>query len=200
MPEIVICRDCELRQKLPGGVEGRVLRCVRCGAALKWLQFSSPDTLLAWAAAALIMWITANLMPFLTLEYKGGSTTAFLASGSRVLWSEHFYLLSVLVLFTSIIAPLLHIGLIGGVLLALRVGFRGPYMAATIRVIETLGRWAMPGIYMIGVGVASIKVGQMANLQPGPGLFALIAMVLIWTSMTTSLNSDKLFAFLEEQP
>ncbi|MFP6639217.1 MAG: paraquat-inducible protein A [Myxococcota bacterium] len=160
---------------------------------------ASQDALLAGAVAALIMWFTANLTPFLTLQYKGGSTTAFLATGSQVLWSDDFFLLSVLVVLTSIIAPLLHISLIGGVLVVLRVGFRGPYVAAMIRLTALLRRWAMPGIYMIGVLVASVKIGQMANLQVGPGFYALIAMVLVWTSITASLDSDTLFAFLEEQ-
>ena len=199
MPEITICRDCELRQRLPQRAEGRVVRCVRCGAILKRLQFPSQDALLAGAAAALIMWVAANLTPFLTLEYKGGSTTAFLATGSQVLWSDDFFLLSVLVVLTSIIAPLAHISLIGGVLPALRVGFRGPHVAAMIRFTAQLQSWAMPGIYMIGVLVASVKIGQMANLEAGPGLYALIAMVLVWTSITASLDSDTLFAFLEEQ-
>lgn len=199
MPEIVICRDCELKQKLPGRPEGRLLRCARCGTIIKRVQLVSLDALMALTLAALIMWCAANFTPFMTLDYKGGTSTAFLVTGGRVLWTDEFFLVGSLVLLTSILVPLLHIVIVGGALLALRAGFRGPYVASMIRLTTVMGRWAMPGIYLIGVLVASVKISQMASLDAGPGLYALVGMVLVWTSITASLDCDALFTFLEEE-
>ena len=199
MTQMIICGDCELRQTLPVTQTGRAIHCVRCDSKLKQLQVVSQDTLIAWALAALILCITANSMPFLTLEYKGGTTTAFLWTGGHMLWLEKFHFLSVLVLLASVFAPFLHILFIGGLLAALRMGFRGPRVARGIRLVDQIGKWAMPGIYLVGVMVAAVKMSQLASLQAGPGLYALIGMVLIWISITTSLDADTFFEFWEEK-
>jgi paraquat-inducible protein A len=198
MADIIICRDCELRQRLPQEAAGWLLRCVRCGAVLKRLKPHSLSTLIAWSMAALILWATANATPFLTFEFKGGTTVAFLWSGSAMLWEEKFRFLSVLVLLTSIVMPLLHISLIGLVLVLLGLGFSGHPVALGIRLIRWFGNWAMPGIYLIGVLVAAVKIGQLATLHAGPGLYALAAMILVWVSITASTDTDVLFDFLED--
>ena len=199
MSSILICRHCGFEQTVPSSGEGRSLRCVRCGALVKRLGIASPDTLLAWTLAALLMWYSSNFLPFLNLEYKGASTTAFISTGSEMLWSQGYYLLAVVVVIASVIAPLLHLSSIGVVLLAIKMGFQGSGVIFAIRFTQTIHQWAMPGIYMIGVLVASVKIGQMASLSPGPGLFALVAMVLIWTSISASLETDALFAYKEER-
>ena len=98
MSDVIICRDCELKQRIPREDAGWTLRCSRCGAVLKRLRPHSLTTLSAWSIAALILWVTANAMPFLTFEFKGGTTVAFLWSGSFMLWEEKFRFLAVLVL------------------------------------------------------------------------------------------------------
>ena len=198
MADVIICRDCELRQRLPQEAAGWALRCVRCGAVLKRLRTHSLTTLIAWSLAALILWVTANAMPFLTFEFEGGTTVAFLWSGSAMLWEEKFRYLSILVLLTSIVMPLLHISLIGLVLVSLGLGLGGYRVALGIRLIHWFGNWAMPGIYLIGALVAAVKIGQLATLHAGPGLYALAAMILVWVSITASTDTDVLFDFLED--
>ncbi|MEE3327684.1 MAG: paraquat-inducible protein A [Myxococcota bacterium] len=198
MSDVIICRDCELKQTLPHDEAGWTLRCFRCGAVLKRLRPHSFNTLAAWSIAALILWFTANTMPFLTFGFKGGTTVAFLWSGAFMLWEEGFRFLSALVLMTSIVMPLLHISLIAVTVIGLGMGFRGWRLAYGIRLINWFGNWAMPGIYLIGVSVAAVKIGQLAALSPGPGVYALAAMVLIWISITASTDADVLFDLWED--
>ena len=178
---------------MPLDEAGWMLRCSRCGAVLKRLRPHSLDTLSAWSIAALILWATANAMPFLTFEFKGGTTVAFLWSGSFMLWEEKFRFLSVLVLMTGIVMPLFHLSLIAATVIGLDLGFRGRWLAYGIRLIDWFGNWAMPGIYLIGVLVAAVKIGQLATLRAGPGLYALAAMVVTWISITASTDADVLF-------
>ena len=110
-----------------------------------------------------------------------------------MLWEEKFRFLSVLVLMTSIVMPLFHLSLIAATVIGLGLGFRGWGLAYGIRLIHWFGNWAMPGIYLIGVLVAAVKIGQLASLSPGPGLYALAAMVLTWISITASTDADVLF-------
>lgn len=193
MSDVIICRDCELKQQIPPEESGWMLRCFRCGAVLKRLRPHSLSTLSAWSIAALILWLTANSMPFLTFEFKGGTTVAFLWSGSFMLWEEKFRFLAVLVFMTSIVMPLFHLSLIAVTVSGLGLGLQGRWLAYGIRLIHWVGNWAMPGIYLIGVLVAAVKIGQLASLSPGPGLYALVAMVLTWVSITASTDADVLF-------
>lgn len=193
MSDVIICRDCELKQRMPRDEAGWTLRCFRCGAVLKRLKTQSPETLAAWSIAALLLWATASTMPFLTFEFKGGTTVAFLWSGGFMLWEEKFRFLSVLVLMTSVVMPLFHLSLIAATVMGLALGFHGRGVAYGIRLIRWFGNWAMPGIYLIGVSVAAVKIGQLASLQAGPGLYALACMVMIWISITASTDADVLF-------
>ncbi|MEA7586072.1 paraquat-inducible protein A, partial [Salmonella enterica subsp. enterica serovar Anatum] len=43
--------------------------------------------------------------------------------------------------------------------------------------LEKLKEWVMLDIYLVGIGVASIKVQDYAFLQPGIGLLAFVSMV-----------------------
>ena len=69
-----------------------------------------------------------------------------------------------------------------------RLGACGPAVPA----LAFLGIWSMPGVYLIGVLVAAVKLVDLASLSPGPGLYAWVALVLLWTSVSAALDTDSL--------
>ena len=147
---------------------------------------------LALSLAALIFWAMANSVPFVSLEYGGIRQTNLVVTGALALLRDGQYFLGLLVAFTSIVAPAVQLGLGVHLLLALRRG-RAPWQAGrALRALSFLGPWSMLAVFLVGVCVAAVKLGQLASLTPGPGLYAFGALVLLWTLASSALDPKTL--------
>lgn len=60
--------------------------------------------------------------------------------------------------------------------------------------LERLKEWVMLDIYLVGIGVASIKVQDYAHIQAGIGLFSFVALVILTTVTLSHLNVEELWA------
>lgn len=188
----VHCGACGARQFLPRVAPGFRARCHRCHTPLCRGGFRSLDVPLALTLAALVCWAFANVVPFITLEYHGLAQTDFLFSGSVALWQAEHYFVSALVAFAGIVAPGGQLMLAIYVLAKLRGGARLSACGRAVPALAFLGIWSMPGVYLIGVLVAAVKLVDLASLTPGPGLYAWVALVLLWTSASAALDTDSL--------
>jgi len=189
----VRCPDCDLAQRLPPPQPGHRLVCVRCRRLLRARAGPPPEVPLCLALAGLWMWLVANATPFLSLHYRGASTTSYLAGGVEALWEQGFYLLSSLVFLTGVLAPLLELVCISVLLILLRRGLRTRGLKRGLRFLAALGPWTMPGIFLVGILVAGVKMAQMASMLPGSGFAALVALVVLWTSVHATLDFDALW-------
>jgi paraquat-inducible protein A len=188
----VRCSLCNGHQSIPALPPGHKARCYRCESVLDPGKTLSLDAPLALSFGALILWAAANGLPFLTLEYQGIVQTNFLVTGAAALWKDDQYFLGLLVGLTSILIPAAQLGLTCRVLLALGSDHPPKNLASLLRVLECLTPWAMSGVYVIGVLVAGVKLGQLATLTPGPGLYCFVGLVLLSTLAAASLDFKSL--------
>lgn len=67
--------------------------------------------------------------------------------------------------------------------------------------LERLKDWVMLDIYLVGIGVASIKVQDYAHIQAGVGLFSFVALVILTTVTLSHLNVEELWErFYPQRP
>jgi paraquat-inducible protein A len=67
--------------------------------------------------------------------------------------------------------------------------------------LDKLKEWVMLDIYLVGIGVASIKVQDYAFLQPGIGLVAFISLTLLSILTLIHMNVEELWErFYPERP
>ncbi|SQC92806.1 Inner membrane protein yebS [Cedecea neteri] len=67
--------------------------------------------------------------------------------------------------------------------------------------LDKLKEWVMLDIYLVGIGVACIKVREYAFIQPGPGLIAFIALVILSLLTMIHLNIEQLWErFYPQRP
>ena len=77
----------------------------------------------------------------------------------------------------------------------------GMNLRPVLLMLERLKEWVMLDIYLVGIGVASIKVQDYAFLQPGLGLYAFVALVILSILTLSHLNVEQLWErFYPQRP
>jgi len=185
---LTACHDCDL---LNGDVpvpEGGASRCARCGGVLYRHKPNSLDRTLALAFAAAVLFVIANVLPFLAFEMQGDVTRTTLGTGVEKLWEQGWYLLAGLVFITAIGAPFLQISLLLYVLVPLRLG-RLPYdLARVFRLLRHIEPWSMMEIFLIGILVSLVKLADMANIIPGLALWSFGALIIVLAAANAALD------------
>ena len=77
----------------------------------------------------------------------------------------------------------------------------GMNLRPVLLMLGKLKEWVMLDIYLVGIGVASIKVQDYAFLQPGIGLVAFISLTLLSILTLIHMNVEELWErFYPERP
>jgi paraquat-inducible protein A len=122
---------------------------------------------------------------------RGGPTT--ILHGVVELAKDHLWPLAVLVLFASIIIPVVKLLSLLVMLVMTRLGLHARLVARTrlFRFVKMIGRWSMIDIFTLAVLVGVVRFGAIASVTPGLGAAAFCAVVLI-TMAATELFDPRL--------
>jgi paraquat-inducible protein A len=161
--------------------------CARCGAGLRTDRRDGGGRLnwsAAFALAALVLYPAAIALPVLELSKLGHVRSVTVWSGSVDLMAEGELLVGLLVFACSIVVPV--VKLLGILMLGVHRIWDGVWgeegRAARARVhafVEWVGRWSMLDVLLVAILVAAIKLGNWADIHPGPGVFAFAAVVVL---------------------
>jgi paraquat-inducible protein A len=187
--ELAGCPQCDLLMTLSPLSAGQRAVCPRCGALIRQAGTDPIGKPLALAAAALLLFFPANVLPILALDILGHGSVSTVVGAVQVLFSGGLSLVGLMVLFCSILAPLAAMGLLFVVLFFLRLG-RGPsFLPGFFRFYLHLDSWAMLEVYMIGLLVSIVKLLDMARVDVGIGLFCFIGLLI--TSLAAKAALDR---------
>ena len=190
---LIACPECDtLHRARSPGVRGRAL-CSGCGALLYRSIPHTLDRALALNLAALGLLVIANLFPFLTLRLGGREEVSLLASGAVALFQAGMAEAALLVFATSVLFPLLTTLGTLWLLLPLHFGRRPPAMGAVYRAVVALSPWSLVGVFMLGALVAFVKLLDLAEVLPGPSLFALAAAMVATAAARANLEPSRLW-------
>lgn len=132
----------------------------------------------ALAVSALVFYLPAMLLPMLRIEKLGHRHEDSLLSGLAALFSEGYWVIGTIILCFSVVLPLVKLMALS--VLSIRILPRKHrYRALVYRSVEILGRWGMLDVMLTAILVAFVKLGDMVNIEAGPGLAAFTAMVLL---------------------
>ena len=188
--DTVACRSCDLLQRIPPLPRGGKARCPRCGELLAARPADPLDTPLALTIAAAVALAVANATPMLRLSAAGREAETTLPGGVVAMWQAGSELTALAVAACAVVAPACHVALLLVVLLAVRRGPAPSWVGAALRWLERTRPWAMTEVLLLGVLVALTKIAQLASVDPGPGLFALLAVVLLVPAIATTFDAD----------
>jgi len=197
LSEPVACPDCDLLQQIPPLRPGGKAACARCGRLLSKRPSSSQDLPLALTIAAAIALIVADTLPLMDLHVVGRFASTTIPGGAYEMWLQGQLLVSVLVLFCAVIAPAGYILFMLVLLLAARRA-RVPHWAGEmLRWVGHLQVWSMLEVVMLGVLVALTKIAQLATVDPGIGMYAFGATILLIPAIMTNFDRRQLWQKVE---
>src|SRR5919205_2939003 len=177
--EAVVCRDCGLPHRLPPMPDRTVAECVRCGAVLYRRVHRSLDLPLACYLGALALFYVANAYPIIGMSIEGRTQSTTIAAGARALSAQGMPLLGLVVLLAGMVMPLAKIAGNLYALLPLRLGLRPPALGRVYRWVQRTKSWAMMEVYLLGLIVAYVKLGDMATVDIGLAAVGFVALILV---------------------
>jgi len=194
---LIACHDCDLLLRPQRLAPGESARCPRCGAVLARGKRDALDRTLALTLAALFCFALANLYPFMTFSLEGRMQENTLMSGVISLARDGLLPLAALIFAASIGVPLLKVLGLLYVLLPIKLGRRPWNLGLSYRVLEFLQPWGMLEVYMLGVLVAITKLSGMATIEMGTAFYAFVALIVLTTAASSSMDPRVVWERLE---
>ena len=194
----IACHDCDLLHRIPSVSPGMTAICRRCGALLAKPKKNSIDRTLALAITGLILLVMANAFPFLGFKIQGQVRTTILLTGIHQLYTEGLTAVAALVLFTTVIAPLIQFLTLIYVLLPLKFQRRSPGMFQVFGWMRRLQPWSMMEVFMVGILVSMVKLAKMAQILPDVAVFCFMALIFVLAACLTSLDPHQVWEHWEK--
>jgi paraquat-inducible protein A len=196
---IAECHDCGLRQELGAVPPSMVAECRRCGGVLLSVPVNSLDRSLALTATGLVLIVLANTLPFMSLSIQGRFQQASLVTGVIEFVHQGLWPLAAVVLFTSVLAPMLKLGATGYVLLGLRLPRPPSDLPLVYRWLRSLHPWSMIEVYLLGVFVAYVKLVDLARIEIGVACYSLGILLLVMVAIDFTLSPELVWRRMEER-
>ena len=174
-------------------------RCPRCGSRLHLRKPDSIRRTMAFMLAAAALYIPANFLPMMTMVELGVVTSNTIIGGIIYFWKGGAYPIALVILTASIIIPLLKIVAISWLCLA-ATGKLHPSPAMLGKMYwftELMGRWSMVDIFVVGILVALVQLGNYMTITPGPGALAFAGVVVLTMFAAMSFDPRLLWDRLE---
>ena len=151
---------------------------------------ASLSTTWALIAAAVLLYIPANLLPMMVTASLLGSQQDTIMSGVVFLWQSGSWPLAAVVFFASVMVPLLKILALIYLVVSVQRRSRHNLIQRTrlYRLVEFVGRWSMLDIYVITILVALVHFQGLATIQAGPAAVAFGAVVVL--TMFAAMSFD----------
>jgi paraquat-inducible protein A len=182
------CLSCERLHRAPAGA--KQASCTRCGAMIHARKTASLARSTAFLAAAVMLYVPANMLPVITSGSIFGTQADTILSGVMHLWRTGSGLLAVVLFIASVIVPGVKLSTLGFLIWAAhRRWTSNPRQRALIyRATAYIGRWSMVDIYVGAVLVALVQFRVFVAVEPAPGAIAFAGVVVL--TMLASMSFD----------
>lgn len=186
--ETIACPDCDLLQRLPELPPGGKARCPRCGWTVATRTADPLDRPLALTITALIALIIANTTPLMGLSAVGRYASTTIVGGAYDMWVQGQEVTAVIVAFCAVIAPAGYLLFMLTVLLAVRRPPAPPWVSEMLRWADSMRPWSMNEVMMLGILVALVKIAELATVDPGVGMYAVGALVVLFPAIMVTFD------------
>ena len=193
------CPGCGLFQMEPALVPGTTAQCERCRTTLRRSRQHPLEHSLALALASLILLTVMCLSTLMTVRTSGIVHHAGIFSGPMELVQRRMSALAIVVVFVTVVAPLCK--LIGTiyVLLRIRETRPPPHLRRVFALVERLSTWSMVEVFVLGVFVAYVKLGDLVTIELNAGVYALFALTIALVWADAALDREAVWDALDSK-
>jgi paraquat-inducible protein A len=170
------CPQCDLVTRQ---VEGS--RCPRCRCPLWRRKRNSLGRTVALVIAGAALYLPANILPIMAVGRLGRPTPDTILSGIAELVRRGYWPLALIVLFASILVPVLKLASLTWFVVSVRRrwGWALRFRTRLYRWVDAVGRWSNIDVFMISLLVALVQFGVLATVEVKAGAAAFAAVVVI---------------------
>jgi paraquat-inducible protein A len=195
--ELVGCPCCDGLTRVPALRPGEQALCSYCGQPLSHHRHHALDKVIAYAITALILLITANVLPFLTLQVTGIENVIDLPSTSISLLHKGMPLMAMVISSFILILPAILLLLVLALYIPLRLSLSVPWLITTGRLVFSLQNWCMVDVFLLALVVSLVKLATMATVILGLAFWAYVAFVWCFTLMLTCIDRLQCWRLIE---
>jgi paraquat-inducible protein A len=198
--DLVACHSCDLLHEKTALDKGEKAWCSRCGSLLYRTNNNVIEISLALTIASLLLFLFAQLLPFLSIDVDGNKTTIYLISTIDTLSQLDNVLLGVAGALFLVIIPL-SVLLLDLLLLSALYSNKRPLTLFARQLLLLIGRlapWNMLEIFLLGVLVTIVKLASIAEISLHQGFWAFVALVMINLFVSTTLDPEELWQAIDK--
>ncbi len=167
-----ICPDCSATYDDRLLSCGEELICCSCGKRLKKYY----DIFLfqkAWAivTTCLICFFMANITPIMVFDVSGNTQSNLIITGVLSLWFQGYWPLAILVFFSAILLPLLHLAAFWYLLGSCCMKHHWKGSGIALRCVNILAPWNLMPVFAVATMAAVVKLDQLGTIQWKIGAF-----------------------------
>jgi paraquat-inducible protein A len=198
-PQLRECPGCGLFQTVPALMPGMIAQCGRCSTTLHRTATHSLDYSLALTFASLVLLIIMCTTTLMSVQTAGIAHSAYLFSGPAELVRRNMAELAVAVVFVTVVAPLGK--LIGTLYVLIRLRSASPplHLRRVFALTELLRPWSMIEVFVFGVFVAYVKLGDLVHITLDAGVYALMALTVLVIWADSALDRELIWQRLKGQ-
>ncbi|HCH63965.1 MAG TPA: paraquat-inducible membrane protein A [Deltaproteobacteria bacterium] len=178
--------------------------CARCGthghtlerAGMTWN--GSMQRTWAWLLTSVLLYLPANFLPIMYTRTWGNLRESTILGGVLTLWGHGSYPIAIVIFVASVLVPVGKIVILVWLCLSVQLRYKSArrYKTRLYRITEFVGRWSMVDVFVVGILVALIRLGNVMTILPGPAALAFAGMV--FTTMLAAGSFDPRLLWVRE--
>jgi paraquat-inducible protein A len=174
-------------------------QCVRCPTILRRTSGHRLDHIIALTLTAFILLVVMCTTTLMSVEKAGIAHVANLFSGPQELVRRNMAALGAVVVFVTVLAPFAR--LIGTLYVLIRSHEKTPprHLRRIFALAERLRPWSMIDVFVFGVFVAYVKLGDLVTIGLAAGVYALLALTFVLVWMDSAFDREAVWERLDER-
>jgi paraquat-inducible protein A len=199
LPQLRECPGCGLLQMVPALAPGVSAYCARCPTILRRVSAHRLDHIIALIAAALVLLAIMCMTSLMSVETAGIRHVADLFSGPGELVRQSMGPLAAVVLFVTVLAPFGRLA--GTIYVLIRAHQPNPprHLRRVFALAERLRPWSMIEVFLFGVFVAYVKLGDLVTIGLAAGVYALLGLTIVLVWIDSALDREKVWGQLDHE-
>ncbi|MFM6930182.1 MAG: paraquat-inducible protein A, partial [Bdellovibrio sp.] len=141
-----------------------------------------------FSLTALIFYLPANILPFITVDLYGSHNTPTIWGGVVTLTESGSWPIAIVIFLASMVIPLLKILALFYLSATARNGENKKLKTYIYQTVEAIGRWSMLDIFLLAILVAVMKLGTWAHAEPEVGSLMFLFVVIFTMLASASFN------------